>query len=286
MYLTFTINSTYKTNIQRSNLVGTLGKRFTLAVSAIIGINAVFSFAEEDAKQIMQKSQDAMTVDGSEAISTLTINDGKGNQRIRKFSTASKRESSKGFSKSVMRFLEPADVKGTGILTFDYENKDDDMWLYMPALRKVRRIVSSEKTKSFMGSEFTNSDITKPNIEEYTYKMVGNEKIDTTECWKIEIVPATKEIASSYGYSKKIAWVGKSDNMARKNEYYDLDGKLLKVMIVKSIKLLDEKNKKYQTMDASMENRQNGRSSSFIMEKAVFNPNVKDEYFTTDYLQK
>lgn len=260
--------------------------RIALAVSAIIGINAAISFAEEDAKQIMQKSQDAITLDGSEAISTMTINDGKGNQRVRKLSNASKREPSKGLTKSVMRFLEPADVKGTGMLIYEYENKDDDMWLYMPALRKVRRIVSSEKAKSFMGSEFTNADITKPKIEEYTYKLIGSDTIDSVECWKIEITPATKEIASSYGYSKKLAWIGKPDYVTRRNEYYDLDGKLLKVMVVKSIKLLDEKNKKYQTMDATMENKQNGRSSRFLIEKVVFNPNVKEEYFTTDYLQK
>ena len=261
-------------------------KEFILAVSAIIGINSAFSFGQEDAKQIMQKSQDAMTLDGSEAISTLTINDGKGNQRVRKFSMASKREPSQALTKSIMRFLEPADVKGTGILTFDYENKDDDMWLYMPAIRKVRRIVSSEKTKSFMGSEFTNADITKPNIDEYTYTSIGSETIDNVECLKIEITPATKEIANSYGYSKKIAWIGKADYVARRNEFYDLDGKLLKVMVVKNVKLLDPKNKKYQTLDASMENRQNGRSSTFVTDKAVFNPNVKEEYFTTDYLQK
>jgi outer membrane lipoprotein-sorting protein len=263
-----------------------LENRSALVMSAIIGIYAAFSFAQDDAKQIMQKSQDAMTLDGSEAISILTINDGKGNQRIRKFSNASKREPSKGLTKSIMRFLEPADVKGTAILSFDYENKEDEMWLYMPALRKVRRIVSSEKTKSFMGSEFTNADITKPNIDEYTYKLAGGETIDNVECIKIEITPATKEIANSYGYAKKTAWVGKSDNMARRNEFYDLDGKLLKVMAIKSVKLLDEKNKKYQTTDVTMENKQNGRSSQFLIEKVVFNPKVKDEYFTTDYLQK
>jgi len=171
-------------------------------------------------------------------------------------------------------------------LTFDYETKDDDMWLYMPALRKVRRIVSSEKTKSFMGSEFTNSDITNPNIDEYTYKLLGSDPVDNVECWKIEISPATKDIANSYGYSKKIAWIGKADYVARKNEYYDLDGKLLKVMNVKAVKLLDEKNKKYQTTIAVMENKQNGRSSGFVIDKVVFNPNVKEEYFTTEYLQK
>ncbi len=262
-----------------------LNKRYALAVMAIVGISAA-SFAVEDAKQIMQKSQDARTLDGSEAVASLTINDGKGNQRVRKFSNASKREPAKRLEKTIMRFLDPADVKGTGILTFDYENKDDDMWLYMPAIRKVRRIVSSEKTKSFMGSEFTNADITKPNIEEYTYKLLGSETIENTECFKIEIVPATKEIATSYGYSKKIAWVGKTDYVDRRSEYYDLDGKLLKVITAKSIKLLDKKNKKYQTLDVFIENMQNGRSSRFLIDNIVFNPNVKEEYFTTDYLQK
>jgi hypothetical protein len=259
--------------------------RFVLGVAVLVGVNACSVFAEEDGKQIMQKSQDAMTVDGSESVSTLTINDGKGNQRVRKFSSATKKIS-KDLTKSVMRFLEPADVKGTGILTFDYESKDDDMWLYMPALRKVRRIVSSEKTKSFMGSEFTNSDITNPNIDEYSYKLIGIENFNNVECLKIEITPATKDIANAYGYSKKIAWIGKADYVARKNEYYDLDGKLLKVMNVKAVTLLDEKNKKYQTTNAVMENKQNGRSSGFVVEKVVLNSNVKEEYFTTDYLQK
>jgi hypothetical protein len=259
--------------------------RFVMGVAVLLGVNAFSVFAEEDGKQIMQKSQDAMTVDGSESVSTLTINDGKGNQRVRKFSSATKKIS-KDLTKSVMRFLEPADVKGTGILTFDYKSKDDDMWLYMPALRKVRRIVSSEKTKSFMGSEFTNSDITNPNIDEYSYKLTGVENLNNIECLKIEITPAAKDIAKAYGYSKKIAWIGKADYVARKNEYYDLDGKLLKVMNVKAVKLLDEKNKKYQTTNAVMENMQNGRSSRFEIEKIVFNPNVKSEFFSTDYLEK
>jgi hypothetical protein len=263
-----------------------IGKtNLALVASAMLGIGITLSFAEEDAKRVMVKSEEAMTLDGTESIATLTINDGKGNQRVRKFSSATKRESGE-LEKSIMRFLEPADVKGTSILSFDYANKDDDMWLYMPALRKVRRIVSSEKTKSFMGSEFTNADITKPNIEEYTYKPLGAETVDNVDCWKIEITPASKEIASAYGYSKKIAWIGKADYVARKSDYYDLDGALLKVMTVKEVKLLDEKNKKYQTTDALMENKQNGRSSRFQTEKAVFNPKVKEEYFTTEYLQK
>jgi outer membrane lipoprotein-sorting protein len=262
-------------------------RKFPIQLSlAIVGIISLNSLAQDDPKAIMQKALDAMSLAGSESIGTLIINDGKGNQRVRKFSTAQKTETAKNETKTIMRFLEPADVKGTGILTYEYENKDNDMWLYMPALRKVRRIVSTEKTKSFMGSEFTNSDITRPKINDYTYKLLGAETVGDVECWKIEMIPASKEIVDGYGYSKRIGWIGKADFISRKYEYYDLDGKLLKVMITDKVKLLDEKNKKYQPADITMENKQNGRSSRFVTDKIVFNPNVKEEYFTTDYLEK
>jgi outer membrane lipoprotein-sorting protein len=262
-------------------------RKFSVTVSlALVGIIGLQAAAPEDPKQIMEKSQAAMTLAGSESVASLFINDGKGNQRVRKFSSAQKAVANQAVTKMVMRFLEPADVKGTGILTFDYENKDDEMWLYMPALRKIRRIVSSEKTKNFMGSEFTNSDITKPAIEEYTYKLIGTESMGNVECWKMEMTPATKEIAAEYGYSKKIGWFGKADYVARKTEFYDQEGKLLKVMNTEKVQLLDEKNGKYQPVDITMENRQNGRSSRFLIEKVIFNPKVKDEYFTTDYLEK
>ncbi len=253
---------------------------------AVVMISVVSVFSGEDPKEIMQKSHDAITLAGSESICKLIISDGRGNQRIRKFTTAQKNDDAGGVEKMIMRFLEPADVKGTGILTFDYKEKDDDMWIYMPALRKVRRIVSSEKTKSFMGSEFSNADITKPSIDDYTYKMLGTETLGDIVCWKIEMLPVSKEIRSAYGYSKKISWISKADYTTRKTEYYDLRGKLIKVMITDKVKLLDEKNKKYQPVDITMENKKNGRSSRFLMEKLVFNPDVKNEYFTTEYLQK
>mgnify|MGYP001586177929 CR=1 FL=1 len=261
--------------------------RFRMKLSmAMVGALCLSTWAQGDAKAIMQKSLDVMSLAGSESIGTLVINDGKGNQRVRKFSTAQKTDAAKNMTKTVMRFLEPADVKGTGILTYEYDNKDNDMWLYMPALRKIRRIVSSEKSKSFMGSEFSNSDITKPKLSEYTYKVLGSETIDGVECWKIEMVPATKEIVDEYGYSKRVGWLGKADYTSRRYEYYDLDGKLAKVMLTEKVKLIDEKNKKYQPVEITMENKQNGRSSRFVTEKIVFNPNVNEEYFTTDYLQK
>ena len=259
--------------------------RFPLHAAFIIVLPVMVSSAEPDAKQIMTRSQEATRMAGSESVATLTIFDNKGNKRIRKFSSASKKYPD-GVTKMIMRFLEPADVKGTGILTFDNETGDDDMWIYMPALRKTRRIVSGEKTKSFMGSEFSNADITSPNIDDYTYKLIGSETVRDLECWKIATTPVKGGIAESTGYSKKIMCVAKKDFMARRTEYYDLDGELLKTLDIMEVKLLDEKNGKYQAVDLTITNVRNNRKSQFKIDTIIFNPTVNDEYFTTRYLEK
>lgn len=251
----------------------------------VVVVTGSMVFGAEDAKRIMSKSQEANKISGSESIATLTIFDKKGNKRVRKFSSASKK-TKEGVSKMIMRFLEPPDVKGTGILSFDNEDKDDDMWIYMPALRKTRRIVSSEKTKSFMGSEFSNADITSPNIDDFTYKILGTEDVNKVKCWKIETLPANEDVADDFGYSKKIVWVARKDYMARKTDFYDLDGELLKTLTIHEVKLLDPDNQKYQAVDLVIVNVQNGRKSQFKIDKVVFNPEVKDEYFTTKYLEK
>ena len=86
--------------------------------------------------------------------------------------------------KRIIKFISPAEVQGTGILIYDYENRPDDMWIYLPALRKTRRIVSREKSNSFMGSEFSNADMTAPSLEDFEYTLLGSEKIDETDAGK------------------------------------------------------------------------------------------------------
>ncbi|MCK5687795.1 outer membrane lipoprotein-sorting protein, partial [Myxococcota bacterium] len=108
-----------------------------------------------------------MRFEGSESIATLTIVNQRGQKRVRKIATVSKLFDDGKTEKRLIRFIAPADIKGTGLLTWDYEDKSDDMWLFMPALRKTRRIVASDKAKSFMGSEFSYSDITPPAIADF-----------------------------------------------------------------------------------------------------------------------
>ncbi len=127
--------------------------------------------------------------------------------------------------KSIMFFQYPGDVKGTGFLTWDYDepNKDDDKWLYLPAMKKVRRISgSSAKQDYFMGSDFTYDDMGSRNVDEDTHKLLGEESINGHKCWKLESVPKDKREI----YSKKIAFIRQDCLIAVKVEYYDKMNKL------------------------------------------------------------
>lgn len=127
--------------------------------------------------------------------------------------------------KSIMFFQYPGDVKGTGFLTWDYDNPDreDDKWLYLPAMKKTRRISgSSAKQDYFMGSDFTYDDMGSRSVDEDTHKLLGEENIGGHKCWKLEYTPKDKREI----YSKKIAFIRQDCLIAVRVEYYDKMGKL------------------------------------------------------------
>jgi len=240
--------------------------------------------SQPSAREIMQKAREVSKIPGMEAISTLSIYDSRGRERTREISMASRLFDNGSTEKRIVRFLAPAEVKGTGMLVFDYDDRADDMWIYMPALRKTRRIVSAEKGQSFMGSEFSNADMAAPNLDDYRYQLLGSETQDGTDCWKIEVVPVNEEIADESGVSHKITWIGKKDYVTRKSEYYDLDNDLWKILTTSDIREIT--TGKYMAAMMQMENIGNERKSVFKMDRLQYSPDVKQEYFTVMYLEK
>ena len=236
--------------------------------------------------QIAERAQEAIKVKGVQGISEMRIIDAKGRERVRKIKQVTKLYDNGDTEKKLIRFMAPADVKGTGLLTYDYKDKNDDLWLYMPALRKTRRIVSTEKAKNFMGSEFSYSDMTPPSLNDFDFKNLGNEKFNGTLCYKIEWIPKDDDIAEENGFSRRITYFGKKDFVIRKAVYYDLDGELYKEMIVHEIKELDTANHKYRAKRLEMVNLQNGRKSILLNEQLEFNPDIPDDYFTIRYLER
>ncbi len=115
----------------------------------------------------------------------------------------------------IMFFKSPADVKNTSFLTYDYDNakKDDDQWLYLPALKKVKRIPSSDKSSSFMGSDFSYFDMTDRNLEDFDFKLLKETKVRGHDAWMIEATPRTKKVRKESGYTKTVAIVRKDNHV-------------------------------------------------------------------------
>ena len=255
-----------------------------IAMGLILMVCMSISASAQNAQEIIRRSHEVVKVSSFEAVSTLTITDSKGNQRIRKSRMASM-SMSDGTEKRIIKFLSPAEVKGTGILIFDYPEKSDDMWIFLPALRKTRRIVSREKGKSFMGSEFSNANMTAPGLDDFAYKFLGEEIFNGKPCHMIEAVPISSELEDEYGYLKSVSWFDKKSYLVYQTNYYDLDMELFKTVANKEFKLLNEGQGKYMVTHMIAINHHNKRSSEMVMEQVAVTP-VKKSYFTVAFLEK
>jgi hypothetical protein len=236
----------------------------------------------QTAKEISEMATDAIEYDAIELASTLKIYDAKGNERVRQVTTVTKKFGETG--KTIIRFISPADVKGTAILIYDHENADDDMWIYMPALRKTRRIISTEKGKNFMGSEFTNADMSKPTMDDFQYSILGSDNYEGKNCWKIEAICKNQEIARENGFSRKISYIEKGTYLCHKVEFYDLQGKLQRLQYIRQYK--KQPSGKYFAYEMEMQNEQNGRKSILVVNKFRAGSSLPESAFTAAMLQK
>ena len=260
---------------------------FTVCTGGVLLPQAAQAEAALSARDIMEKVATTRKLDGSEATIKMTLIDEKGGKREREIASATKLFDGGKTEKRVFRFLSPADVQGTGFLVFDYEAKADDAWIYLPALRKTRRILSSQGSQPFMGSQFTYGDLNTPALDDYTYTLVKEEPCAGGEsCYVVDTAPKNKETAAADGYSKRTYWVSKSKFVPMKILHYGPDGKLLKELIANDVKLLDAKKKRYRSLRNEMINKQNGQRSVFEFTKMTFTPNTKDEYFTPTYIER
>ena len=131
--------------------------------------------------------------------------------------------------KSLIIFEKPRDVKGTATLTFTHKEGSDDQWLYLPAIKRVKRISSNNKSGPFMGSEFAYEDLSSQEVEKYNYKHLRDETFDGKDCYVVERIPMDKYS----GYTKQVAWIDKAEYRALKIDFYDRKKSLLKTLLNK-----------------------------------------------------
>ncbi len=236
---------------------------------------------QPDANTILSKSRDLSMTGSMSATILLTITEKNGTTRNRTISMTSM-SNNEDIEKRLIRFLDPADVRGTSMLIVDNETLADEMWVYLPALKKTRRIVTSEKGKSFMSSEFSNSDMSSPPVSDFTSRHSATSGSEGQ--WIIESIPASDGKAEEYGFSKKVSYIDRENFQIRKMEFYNFENKLFKVIEVTSIHPLS--GGKYMVKSMKASNLISGRKSEILFSKITENIKVDDSYFTVQNLER
>ena len=182
--------------------------------------------------------------------------------------------------KSQTIFDEPRDVKGTALLSFTHKEGPDDQWLYLPALKRVKRIASDNKSGPFMGSEFAYEDISSQEVEKYTYKFLRDDTLDGLEVFVFERYPVDKKS----GYTRQIIWLDKEHYKERKIEFYDRKNSLLKTLVF--IDYHQYLDKFWRAHDMYMENHLTGKSTRLVQSDYEFNTGLTDRDFDKNSLKR
>ena len=235
---------------------------------------------------IMKKADEVAEPKTSSSTASLTIHSKKGSDRIREVIMKSKDYGD--VSKEVIVFTSPKDVSGTGYLMFEYKEdskgnkKDSDNWLYLPAMKKTRRIASSgsESEGSFMGTDFTYQDMGDRSLNKYDYNLLGEEAVDGVDCYKVECI-------SKEGTEKDpryITYIGKTDYIMRKCEFFDRQNQLHRVLTCTDFTVI----KGFTTAQKmKMENVQTGTWSLIETKNIAYDEeDIDDSLFTVAALEK
>lgn len=242
--------------------------------------------AELTAEKIMKKNFVSTKVLDSVSDATFTLINKNGQERVRKTFGTTKLRPNGVDNMRMVRFLSPPDVKGTVTLLIEHSDKDDDIWVYLPALKKVRRLVSSNKKDSFVGTDFSYEDVIGQKVEEWNHRLVKEDEVDGQPCYVIESLPKNETVKSNSGYGKRVTWIRKDNFVMIKGEVSDQALQPLKTFTFTDVQLVDPTRGKWQQMRLETDNVQTGHRTVIQFENFKANQNIKDDFFTTRYMER
>jgi len=261
--------------------------------SLLFPLVAAAETPEEKGLAIAQEANRRDTGFGNSTANMLMVlRNRHGQESVRKIRVRTLEVEADG-DKSLSIFDNPKDLKGTAFLTFSHKVRDDDQWLYLPALKRVKRISSRNKSGSFMGSEFAYEDISsqevekytykwiRDEVEKYTYKWIRDEVYDGQDCFVIERYPADKK---NSGYTRQVTWIDKTEYRTLKVDFYDRKNSLLKTLTFKGYqRYLD---RYWRPDEMHMVNHQNGKSTKLVLSNYKLRVGLKDRDFSKSSLKR
>lgn len=248
-------------------------KFWILLLVLLVSITVKFEAnAQLTGQQVMEKVYKNPSGDDTQGVLTMTLVNSRGEQRVRTLRQFMKNDSQ--VEKKIMYFVSPADVRNTSFMNWSYtDGRSDDQWIYLPALRRIRRISSDNKSDYFMGSDFTYDDLGDRHPDKDTHTLLREEAVDGKACYVVESKPKDDD----YTYSKTITWVMKDNFLGLKREFYDDSGKLLKEL---SVKKYEKVNGFWTILETQMHNVQRDHKTVMKFNEVKINQGIPDSRFT------
>jgi outer membrane lipoprotein-sorting protein len=255
----------------------------TILLTAVIIFSPSLALAEEESNRGLEIATESDKrsngfVDSSSNMKMTLINR-HGESSTRELRVRAMEVEGDG-DKSMTIFDTPADVKGTALLTYSHKVKNDDQWLYLPALAKIKRMSSSNKSGPFMGSEFAFEDLGSQEVEKYRWTFLKEEQLDGVDTFVVERIPVDRKS----GYTKQVLWIDKAEYYAIKIDFYDRKKSLLKTLNSSDFK--QYKDKFWRAHLMVMKNHQTGKSTDLVWSNIEFGQGYKARDFAKNSLKR
>ncbi len=237
------------------------------------------------AEQVMRQNFLVDKVTGSRAEVSFTLHNEHGQERVRESTTSTRLQDNGLDNQRLVLFQAPADIKGTSILLAEHSRSDDDMWIYLPGLKKVRRLVASNKRDSFAGTDFSYGDVIGYAVDDWRHTLAGEETVAGESCYVVESVPATDSVKDTSGYSRRRSYVSKSRLVTLRMEAWDTEGQKLKEEEYSDFQNVDPAHGKWWAMHAVSRNLQTGHSTDVVFRNYRLDPAISQDLFSVRTLE-
>lgn len=263
-------------------------EKICLFIALVVVASSMVSFAVasdasyQKGREIMEEVDARNRFDNETTKVKMEIIDSRAKVRIRRLTNYTKRDVSDNL-KIIIRFLSPKDVKGTGLLTIEHSGREDDQWLYLPILRKNKRIAGNSKRNSFVGTDFTFEDLRPEDLDTHDYKFIRYEELDDKLCFVIEATP-TKEEEKYSGYKRRMIWIRKDIYLPIKVDYIGKNDKLLKTET--RSRTVEVKPGLWRSNFILMDNHQKNHKTTLDIQSRDVDSQIADSKFTQIELER
>jgi len=255
---------------------------FAVSLFLFTGFNQKLSFAQSElsAADIIAKSRLAFYYAGDDmrAKVMMELINKDGQKRVRELTMLRKDYEEGGNQKYFMYFHKPVDVKDTTFMVYKYPNKDDDRWLFIPAINLVKQIAANDKYSSFVGSDFTYEDVSGRKPDEDTHALLREDKLEGRNCFVIESIPK-----GSSEYTKRISWIDEANFLPLKEEFYDKQNELYRQFEAQETKDI---NGILTVTKRVMKNIKTGHRTEVVFQDIEYNLGIEDSIFSERYLRR